>query len=149
MDTDGILLHRRRVLPGDSEPPSETSIWTALLIQSEFSTSQTKPNPLGKAFVTRHRYGVWVDTVDGERVRLTSAIVLFIVPQAAAIGPARLSATALQNVKNAVVASEDARFLEVPLGISAAELARELGTLVRAILKGPGRPRTVTGRLNR
>src|SRR5690554_5485387 len=73
MDSDGTLLSERPVrakLGEGSAPPAETRLLLGVIVQSEDSTSQTKPNPLGKAALPHVPNGVWVDTEEGLRRRL-------------------------------------------------------------------------------
>jgi hypothetical protein len=41
-----------------------------VIVQSEFTTSLSKPNPFGKALVNTLPFGVWVDLEEQGRVRL-------------------------------------------------------------------------------
>ena len=68
MDSDGLLIARRRVHPGEGgDPSTPVSLLLGVVVQSEDATSQTKPNPLGKAALSSVPYGIWVDTNDGRQ----------------------------------------------------------------------------------
>jgi len=65
MDSDGLLVGRRRVKDGEgAKPTEEVNLFIGVVIQSEDSTSQTKPNPFGKAAIGTIRDGIWVDLID-------------------------------------------------------------------------------------
>jgi hypothetical protein len=72
MDSDGLLVGRRSVKEdGDAGATPAIGVYLRIgvVIQSEESTSQTKPNPFGKAAIGTIRNGIWVDLKMGERGR--------------------------------------------------------------------------------
>lgn len=144
MDTDGILYGQRPVATGEDHggspgPGKPRSLHVGVILQSEFATSQTKPNPFGKAFVTDVPLGLWVDTVDDERIRLDEAYVLFVVPQATAVNKKKTSENALRNVKVAADVSPNAFYIEVGQGDSAQSMADKIKMTVNGWLRGAGR----------
>lgn len=144
MDSDGLLLKERKIHEGEEPPPAEVKMRVGVIIQSEFTTSATKPNPFGKALVGSVPLGVWVDVVDGDgarRVRLDQTFVLFILPNAKAWAKKKISDTARNYVENATDASGYAHVLEVDQGTSAKELAKAISARVRPWLIGAGRPK--------
>lgn len=141
MDSDGLLVKDRCVHEGDAEPPQPVSLRIGVVIQSEFATSNTKPNPFGKALIGGLPLGVWVDLDDEpRRVRLDKIFVLFIVPMATAAHKKKISNTARYNVLNAADAATEAHILEVKMGSSAEALAEQLRKKIRPWLFGAGRP---------
>lgn len=135
MESDGLLVRSRNVLGGRQD---EDSIRIGVVIQSEYATSQTKPNPFGKALIEVLPLGVWVDLLEFGRVRLDRVYVLFVLPTLA--NRVSESDTARRNVVNAAEAARDAHILRVRAGDSAAKLSRALRGEVRRWLKGAGRP---------
>lgn len=150
MDTDGILYGERKVLGGE-DFDGETSlsepsfIRVGVILQSEHSTSLTKPNPFGKAFVTELPLGVWVDlkkqSIDqpAQRVRLDEVYVLFIVPKATSLKKKGTSKTAAKNVKLAAEVSTNAWFIGVEQKASEADIAKQITKIVNPWLRGTGR----------
>lgn len=144
LDSDGILYGERNILSGVSEggeaaPKTNPKLRVGVILQSEFSTSNTKPNPIGKAFVSELPLGVWVDLDTGERVRLDEVYVLFVVPNATAASKKKTSATALKNVRVAAELSVRAYYLEVNQGSSAEDLAKAIKKVVNGWVRGAGR----------
>jgi hypothetical protein len=139
MDSDGLFVKERKVHDGDEPPLNETRLRIGVVVQSEFTTSLTKPNPFGKALVDRLPLGVWVD-IGTERVRLDRIYVLFILPTATAATKRRISNTARMNVKNAADAAIEAHSLEVGMGESANKLSEKVAKKIRPWLIGAGRP---------
>lgn len=142
MDSDGLLVKRRRVHSGSegAPPRSAVSLTLGVVIQSEDSTSQTKPNPFGKAAIGHVSNGIWVDLTSGRR-RLDRVMVLFVLPKGTAQGKQKAFLTAKTNVRNAADVMPDARTLELPKGASAAQIATALIDEVRPFLNGRGRPK--------
>lgn len=143
MDSDGLLVGARRVKenPGEGRKPgNDVYLRVGVIIQSEDSTSQTKPNPLGKAAVGAISTGVWVDLKNGERVRLDCVRVLFVLPRGAPPSQQRTFDTAKRNVTNAAHSMPDVEIMDVPRGIARDTLATMLTKKVRPWLKGRGRP---------
>lgn len=111
-----------------------------MLIQSEYTTSNTKPNPFGKAAVSRVPFGVWFDKDDGNRVRLDRVHLLFVLPKFVAPQYKKGFETVKRNVENAAAAMPDVDILVLERGWGKREVARRLKNHVRKWLKGVGRP---------
>lgn len=142
MDSDGLLVGERKVHDGEGRPPEkEVSLWLGIVVQSEDATSQTKPNPLGKASLSHVPYGVWVDLNDGGRRRLDRAVVVFVLPKGAAPRLRKKFSTARRNVVNASDMMPDAIRIEVPRGAAAEVIADRMKSTVRPYLVGRGRPK--------
>jgi len=144
MDSDGLLVAERAVGEGvdaGAAPPQAVKLLVGVVIQSEDATSQTKPNPLGKAALAHVPNGVWVDLA-GVRRRLDRVHVVFVLPKGAAPKHAKRFATAKRNVENAAALMLDAHPFPVARGASAAKIEATLGEFVRPFFKGPGRPKS-------
>lgn len=144
MDSDGTLVGKRPVVGmsgSASESPVELTI--GVLIQSEFTTSGTKPNPLGKAAISEAPLGVWVDLKGGTRVRLDRADIRFVLPEPASPAKRAQFKTASMNVLNAAETFADCEVLIVRKGINCDALSRSIKGRVRRWLKGVGRPMRV------
>ena len=145
MDSDGTLINERPIhtIVGEgAAPESETRLLLGVILQSEESTSQTKPNPLGKAALTHVPNGVWVDTEDGKRRRLDRFVVAFIMPKGAAPKHQKKFTTARKNVLNAAAVMPNAVAVEVERGVGFDALADRIATELRPFLVGKGRPRS-------
>lgn len=143
MDADGLLVAERTVKDGEGGAPSDpVKLLIGVVVQSEEATSQTKPNPLGKASLGHIPNGVWVDLAGGGRRRIDRVLVVFVLPKGAAASQQAKYATAKRNVENAADFMPDALAVEVPRGESAATIAKTLRRVVRRFFKGPGRPST-------
>jgi len=141
MDSDGMLVARRQVIKGEgASPPNEVELLVGVILQSEDSTSQTKPNPLGKAALNHIPNGVWVDVENDERRRLDRVHVLLVLPKGVAPKNAARFKTAQRNVENAAAFMPDAESMEIPRGASAALMREALLKKVRRHFKGRGRP---------
>lgn len=141
MDTDGLLVGPRVVKHDEgAKPKNDVEILVGVVIQSEDSTSQTKPNPFGKAAVGRAPNGVWVDLKDGRRVRLDRVFVDFVLPKGTIPSQKKKFETAKRNVRNAAEAMPDVEAIEVPRGISTDALMTKVKNKVRRWFKGRGRP---------
>jgi hypothetical protein len=141
MDSDGTLISRRAVKGGEGAAPREcTHLLISVVLQSEDATSQTKPNPLGKAAIAHARNGVWVDIEGHGRRRLDRVYVLFIVPKGADPAHRRKYVTAKRNVQNAAEMIPDCNFLEVRRGIGARSLAEKINAAIGSWVRGKGRP---------
>lgn len=152
MESDGLLVSTRQV-----ENPmggvTHAGIRIGVVIQTEFSTSQTKPNPFGKALIGMLPYGVWVDVEEIQegqkgktraRVRLDEVLVLFIVPNHTHQAKKAQGETAFQNVTNAAEASDYADVLRIEARASTQDLANAIAGKVRGLLIGKGRPKKTT-----
>lgn len=143
MDSDGLLIAARPVAEGEGGAPAEpVELLVGVIVQSEEATSQTKPNPLGKASLAHIPNGIWVDLEEDGRRRLDRVLVLLVVPKGAAPKHQKKFATAKRNVENAAALMPDAQSLAVNRGRSAAKLQADLKATVRPFFKGPGRPRS-------
>jgi hypothetical protein len=141
MDCDGLLVGPRRVKDGEGAKPAEdVNLTVGVVVQSEDSTSQTKPNPFGKAAICHTPNGIWVDRSNGERVRLDRLHILFVLPKGAPPAQQRSFETAKRNVINAAGAMRDTEAVEFPRGVSTATLATALREKIRPWFKGRGRP---------
>jgi hypothetical protein len=144
MDSDGLLIKTKTVK--SDNPDQLTELRIGVIVQSEKTTSLSKPNPFGKALVGKLPLGIWVDVKDKasgacKRVRLDHAYVLFVLPTPAASAQAKVSAKAAQNVENALAAADDVHVLRLRQGSAASDMAKEITKQARAWLVGPGRPR--------
>ena len=141
MDSDGILAAERRIAGGEAnEPHNRQILCVGVLIQSEYTTSNTKPNPFGKAAVGKVPFGVWFDTQDGNRVRLDRVHILFVLPKFVAPQYKKGFQTVKRNVENAAAALPDVEVVVLERGWGKNEVARRLKRHVRKWLKGVGRP---------
>ncbi len=143
MDSDGLLVKERNIASGKETADDSARLRIGVIIQSEFTTSRTKPNPFGKALVDTLPFGVWVDLWTGDarrRVRLDRVFVLFVMPRATAQSKKWISKIAKEYVENAADAATEAHMLEVPMGAGGPELATLIGKSVRPWLVGAGRP---------
>lgn len=144
MDSDGLLLGERTVNDGGdagAAPPAAVKLLIGVVIQSEDATSQTKPNPLGKAALSRLPNGIWIDLPSARR-RLDRVHVVFVLPKGAAAAHAASFATAKRNVENAAAFMPDAYPLPLARGASATTIQEALRTFVRPFFKGVGRPKS-------
>lgn len=145
MDSDGTLLSERpvRAKRGEgSAPPAETRLLLGVIVQSEDSTSQTKPNPLGKAALPHVPNGVWVDTEEGLRRRLDDFVVTFVLPKGTSAKHRDRFERSKKNVLNAATVMPNAVAVEVSRGDSAGKIADLLKSELRPFLVGKGRPRS-------
>jgi hypothetical protein len=143
MDSDGTLVGKRSVKPGEgADPAKEVELNIGVVIQSEDATSQSKSNPIGKATVGYADNGVWVDINADGRTRLDRVYVLMLLPSGAAPEHKKKFATARRNVENAADLTPDCLILEVPRGISSQKLYESIRSKIRPLFKGRGRPRT-------
>jgi hypothetical protein len=142
MDSDGTLVAPRKVKTGEgTDPVQEVELLIGVVIQSEDASSQTKPNPFGKAAIGHVRNGVWVDIEAEGRRRLDRVHVLMLLPKGAAPKHQKSFATAKRNVENAADLMPDCDVLEVPRGIRGDKLYSAIKTRVRPWFKGRGRPK--------
>jgi hypothetical protein len=142
MDSDGMLVAPRKVKNREgANPTSEIELLIGVVIQSEDATSQTKPNPIGKAAIGHVVNGIWVDVENEGRKRLDRIHVLMLLPKGAAPKQQKPFATAKRNVENAADMMPDCETLIVSRGISGDELAKTIKKTVRPWFKGRGRPK--------
>jgi len=142
MDSDGLLIAARPVKSGEGGSPSATvELLIGVVLQSEEATSQTKPNPLGKASLAHIANGVWVDLTGEGRRRLDRVFVVFVVPKGVAPKYRKTFATAKRNVENAAILFPDVATIEIDRGLSAAKIAPALKKAIRPYFKGPGKPK--------
>jgi len=140
MDSDGVLLSQRTVHDGEgAKVPRPARLLMGVIIQSEDSTSQTKPNPMGKASLSHISNGVWVSLKD-KRVRLDRLLVIFVLPKGATPQDSAKFETAKRNVLNAAEMMPDSIAIEVPRGASASDIADALRGKINPFLIGAGRP---------
>lgn len=145
MDSDGTLLSERPVRPKDGEgiaPQEDTRLLLGVIIQSEDSTSLTKPNPLGKASLTHVPNGVWVDTVEGQRRRLDRFVVTFVLPKGTSAPHQDRFSRSMKNVHNAATVMPNAVAVEVSRGDNSKKIGQRLKAELRPFLVGKGRPRS-------
>lgn len=142
MDSDGMLVCPRKVKAGEgAELKDEVSLLVGVVVQSEDSTSQTKPNPLGKASIGHITNGIWVDVSNEGRKRLDRLIILMLLPKGAAPARQKAFATAKRNVENAAAMMPDCEVLIIERGASSEVMAKEIKKIVRPLFKGRGRPK--------
>ncbi|MCC6808784.1 MAG: hypothetical protein IT381_15265 [Deltaproteobacteria bacterium] len=145
MDSDGLLLGRRAVGAGEgSVPASDVELLLGIVVQSEDATSQTKPNPLGKAALSHIPNGVWTDVSDRGRCRIDRVLVLFVLPKGTAAKRRKKFETAKRNVENAAELMPDAEILVISRGASAAQMSKLLQKVAGKFLRGRGRPALVS-----
>lgn len=138
--TDGLLLSEWHT---DKTTGPKRKILVGVVIQSEQSTSQTKPNPLGKAAAAMTPLGLWVDIKRDSkpsRERLDVTQVLLLVPEPTDAERKKKHPMVRQNVKNVVDTVEQAHILELKQGENSAQIASKLGNETRRWLFGRGRP---------
>jgi hypothetical protein len=141
MDSDGLFVSRRAIHDDQGAATKGRSfLLLGVIIQSEDSTSQTKPNPIGKASLGHISNGIWINTTEG-RLRLDRIQVVFVLPKGASVRRRAKFETAKRNVQNAADMMPDAITLEVDRGISQAALGERILGEVRPFLVGRGRPR--------
>jgi hypothetical protein len=141
MDSDGLLVAPRVVRDGEGGAPTkQVELLVGVVVQSEDATSQTKPNPLGKAALAHVPNGVWVDTTNEGRRRLDRVLVVFVLPKGAAPQRKKKFAAAKRNVENAATLMPDVESIEVARGESAKAIAELLRKKLRPFLGGRGRP---------
>jgi hypothetical protein len=141
-DSDGTLISSRPVHSGEGAASGDVRLLLGAVIQSEDSTSQTKPNPLGKAALPHVPNGIWADMSDGERRRFDRVVVVFVLPKGAAAKHKKPFETARRNVLNASDIMTGAVTVEVPRGAGADDIASAIGDEIRPFLVGKGRPRS-------
>ena len=142
MDSDGLLVAPRTVKAGEGAPPlKNVEILVGVVVQSEDATSQTKPNPFGKAAIGHVGNGVWVDIKGEGRRRLDRVHVLMLLPRGSSGTRRKKFNTAKRNVQNAADLMPDCESLEVPRGISGEALCEAIRKQVRPWFKGRGRPK--------
>jgi hypothetical protein len=142
--TDGLLISEWHT---DDATGPKRKILVGVVIQSEQSTSQTKPNPLGKAAAALTPLGLWVDIKrDGKssRERLDVSQVLLLVPEPSDAERKKKHPMVRQNVKNVVDTVEQAHMLELKQGANSTEIASQLADETRRWLFGRGRPNKIT-----
>jgi|SRR5208282_2359800 len=141
MESDGLLVRERQVKGGEgANPANKVSLRIGVVIQSEDTTSQGKPNPFGKAAIGTIRNGIWVDLKTEGRVRLDRTYVLFLLPKGAPAKQRKTFETAKRNVENAADAMPDAEFIEVKRGASTTDLENKVRKKSLRWLRGRGRP---------
>jgi hypothetical protein len=119
MDSDGLLVSRRPIHAGEGAADSSaTFLLVGAVIQSEDATSQTKPNPLGKASLGHIPNGIWIGIANEARRRLDRIQIVFVLPKGVAPWRQSKFQTAKRNVENAADMMPDAITVEVPRGIS-------------------------------
>lgn len=140
MDSDGVLLAERPIKPGEGAQHTQAGkILVGVIIQSEDATSQTKPNPLGKAALPHVENGIWV-TIKNVRRRIDHFIVLFVLPEGQEQRRKRPFKTAQRNVRNALELMPGTCEIAIKRGASSEEIMQELCKEVRRVLVGKGRP---------
>lgn len=101
MDTDGLLVGPRQVMPGEGRDPDQpVELLVGVIVQSEDTTSKSKPNPFGKAAIAHVPNGLWVYTKTHGRQRLDIIHVVMVLPRGAAPHQRQSFETASRNVKN-------------------------------------------------
>lgn len=85
MQADGLLLRFTDAKHDEAaECANQVRVLRGIIVQTEETTSNTVPDPLGKAFVPTTPGGVWVDlgtTTRRNRVRIDFPTVLFVTPK--------------------------------------------------------------------
>jgi hypothetical protein len=141
-NADGLLIASRNVGPSQDYQPNKTSILIGVVIQSEFMTADTKPNPQGKASVSHVETGLWICRAnDNQMLRIDIPRVLFVLPKGASPKKRKKYKTTLENVSQAAALHGNSKLLTVPRGISAKRLSKKLYGQVKDLLKVVGRPR--------
>jgi hypothetical protein len=142
MDSDGLLVSYRKVHAGEGGAPvTDVRLLLGVVVQSEDSTSQTKPNPLGKAALPSVPNGIWVDLKGEGRRRIDRVLVVFVLPEGAAPSRRKRFMTAKRNVENAAdLMLHAVAVAPVRRGASAGSVAAAIMKLARPFLVGAGRP---------
>jgi|GEM_PF-3506608 len=139
--TDGLLVSERLIGKGT---PQARTILVGVIIQSEQATSQTKPNPLGKAAAVMTPLGLWVDLKRDKvesRERLDVVKTFLVVPKPSDAKRKVKHAAVWQNVKNVADTVDHASMLELNQGDSSDKIAQKVMDESRRFLLGKGRPR--------
>lgn len=140
LDSDGTLIAERPVSGGEGAENNSVQLLLGTIIQSEDATSQTKPNPLGKAALLHVPNGIWVDMDGSKRRRLDQLIIVFVLPKGTAHAHRKKFEVARRNVLNASDIMSGAITIEVARSAGAEEIARKLRATIRPFLVGRGRP---------
>jgi hypothetical protein len=142
-DSDGLLVSRRSVRAVSAgAPENQVRLLVGIILQSEDSTSTSKPNPLGKAAIASSRNGVWVDLAELGRRRLDRLHVPMLLPSESVPQHRRRPSTQQRNVETAAALMPDGDPLFADSWLSAKELASEITRQTHGWLRGRGRPRT-------
>lgn len=141
MKTDGVLAAERQIA-ADKANSSKSGqfLCVGVVIQSEFTTSNAKANPFGKAAVCSVPFGLWLDVKGGTRVRLDRVFVLFVLPESSALQHKQQFERAKGTVENIASWLPDVDVLIMKKGWSVNEVANHLRKRTRKWLKGVGRP---------
>ncbi len=142
-NADGLLLVERFAKHQDKKNRRETRVVAGIIIQSEYTTSGTKPNPQGKAAIVSVLTGLWFEEQGSEGMtRIDIAEVLFVLPAGASASDRKRFATTLENVRQAVSLHGRSRLLIVGKVWSRKKLAKRLYAQVQDVLTSVGRPKT-------
>ncbi|MBI3110613.1 MAG: hypothetical protein HYZ01_03470 [Ignavibacteriales bacterium] len=142
-NVDGLLLTKKTVRPIYSNQQERTAIIAGLIIQSEYTTADTKPNPQGKAAVSEIATGVWFSNSESQILRIDSPRVLFILPKGSTPDMHKRFETTRTNVNQAVALFPNSIVQEVNRGISAKALARKLKKQLSSYLRTVGKSKTI------
>jgi hypothetical protein len=148
MGSDGLLLASRKTAKSGAKAGSQRSIIVGVVIQCEQATSQTKPNPFGKAAISQVPFGVWVDVKQQKgnvvRQRLDVVQVALVAPEPTAYKAKKKFERIAQNLDGVADLLVDTEVVTIPQGAGATAIQNELMGRFRGFLKGPGKPEGVT-----
>jgi hypothetical protein len=143
MDSDGLLVSRRPVRAASGRAAeNQVHLLIGVILQSEDSTSMSKPNPFRKTAIGNVRNGVWVDLAELGRRRLDRLHALMMLPSGSAPQHRRRPSTQQRTVETAAALMPDGDTLIVERSLSAKGLASEITKQAHGWLRGRGRPRT-------
>ena len=144
MGSDGLLLAPRKTAKSGEKAGSQRSILVGVVIQCEQTTSQTKPNPFGKASISQVPFGVWVDVRQQKgsavRQRLDVVRVALIAPEPSAYKAKKKFKIVSQNLDGVSALFVDTDVLKIAQGAGAKDIEAALMDKFRGFLKGPGKP---------
>ena len=144
MGSDGLLLASRRTAKAQDKAGSQRTIRVGVVIQCEQTTSQTKPNPFGKASISQVPFGVWVDVKESKgktvRRRLDVVNVALVAPEPASVQAKKKFKIVERNLEGVADLLVDTKVIPIAQGAGARIIQSELMKVFRGFLKGPGKP---------
>jgi len=136
LDADGLLIGKRRALPGEgAQPSSPVNLTIGLIIQVEESTALAKANVLGKAGLEQIIHGIWVDTDNGGRKRLDVFLILFVLPEPTSVAKKKKWTLMKKNLSNVVLQFDRCEVLHVKQGATIEVLRVRFRKQVKAWIK--------------
>ena len=144
MGSDGLLLATRKTTDSGSKAGRGRMILVGVVIQCEQTTSQTKPNPFGKASISQVPFGVWADVEARKgktwRRRLDAVRVALIAPEPAAYKAKKKFHVVAKNQDGVAKLLVDTEVIKIPQGSGTIDIQNALMNNFRGFLKGRGKP---------